>query len=627
LFNLVHKHKRIVQFILVLLVIPFAIWGLESYDFGGSRGAVATVNGMEISQREFEEQLRQQQEQLRRMLGRNYDPAILDTPESRAAILDSLISQRLVASAAAEANLTVTDDMLVELIHSAPAFQTDGQFSKAQYEAALRMQSPPLTAAQFESRLRRDLVLQQLGRAVADGAIAPRTVSERLVDLETQVREVSEFRIPAKQFMGQVKLEDAALKEYYEANTAEFRTPERVRADYVLLSADALARNEQISAEEVKRHWEAQYGKQFAERDAARKKIESILAEVRKDPGRFAEIAKQRSDDRASAEQGGDLGFQPRGSFVKPFEDALYRMKVGQISDVVETEFGFHVIRLTDVRKKDGKEERRASHILVSAPADARPLAEMRPQIEAELRKQRGARLFAEAAETFSNLVYEQPDSLQPAAERFKLPVRTTPWITKSPNQELGPLDNPKLLAALFSPDAVKNKRNTDAIEVAPGTLVSARVAEHQPAAQRSFEEVKGEIAEKLRRTQAAKLAQKEGAAKLEQLRKGGDAGIKWGTARSVSRRDAKGLPADILTPVVSADVSKLPAYIGIPIPETGYLLLRISKVMEGDRKAAGAEPEARASQLYGAAQYQAYLDSLRAQADIEIMRENLERK
>jgi peptidyl-prolyl cis-trans isomerase D len=626
LFNLVHRHKRVVQAILALLIVPFAIWGVESFRTSGARpDTVAEVNGLRISQREFESELRRQQDQLRRMLGRNYDPAVFDTAETRRSLLDSLISQKLLASAAQKGGLAVTDEMIADLIHSAPAFQVEGQFNRARYETALRTQDPPMSPAQFELRLRHDLALQQLGRAVADSAFAPRSVAERLARLETQKRDVTEARIPAQQFLGKVQVDEAKVKAYYEANGDEFRMPERVRAEYVMLSAEALAKEEQVSADEVKAFWEKQYGAQFAERDKARKKVDAVLAEVKKEPAKFAEVAKRESADTASAQQGGDLGFQPRGSFVKPFEEALWRMKPGEISGVVESEFGFHIIRLAEVRKKDGKEERRASHILIATPGDARPLAEMRPQIEAELKKQRAQKRFVEAAEAFGNMVYEQSDSLKPAAERFKLPVRSTPWIEKSAKQELGPLDNPKLLAALFSSDAIEKKRNTDAVEVAPGALVSARVIEHQPPAQRKFEDVKAEITEKLRRREAVELARKDGEAKLAELRKGGDAGLKWGAAKSVSRREPQGLAAEALTPIVSADVSKLPAYVGLT-QEAGYVIYRISKVSDV-APPAGGQTEARAGQVYGAAQYEAYLASLRERADISVTPGALEKK
>jgi peptidyl-prolyl cis-trans isomerase D len=312
---------------------------------------------------------------------------------------------------------------------------------------------------------------------------------------------------------------------------------------------------------------------------------------------------------------------------VKPFEDTVFRMKEGQVSDAVESEFGYHIIKLTGIQRKDGKEERRSSHILIPAPADAKPFEAMREQIEADLKKQRSARRFAESADAFQNMVYEQSDSLKPAAERFKLKIQTTAWISKSAHQELGALDNPKLIAALFSSDALRSKRNTDAIEVAPNTLVAARVVEYQPTAQRKFEEVKGEIAEMLKRREATELAQKEGAAKLELLRKGADAGVKWGPAKSVSRREAQGLPNEVLRPVLTADVSKLPAYVGMPVADAGYVLVRISKVMESDPKKQPADSGQRTAGLLGAAQYEAYVASLRKQADIEINQANLEKK
>jgi peptidyl-prolyl cis-trans isomerase D len=628
MFDWVQKHKLIAQIFLGLIAITFATWGIESYTrVQGSRDAVATVDGMEIQQREFSEELRRQQEQLRQMFRGQIDPAMLDTPESRRALLDSLIGQRLVAASAHKAQLAVPDELLYDTITSIPAFQVEGKFSKQQYETVLRQQNPPLSPRQFEERMRQDLAVQQLTRALGDSAIAPRSVAARLSALESQQREVSEARIAAQQFLPQVKIDDAALKTYYEAHPDEFRVPERVRAEYLVLSQQGLQAQETVTAEEVAKHWEATYGAQAREREEARKKAQAILAAVRKDPGSFAELAKKESQDPGSRDNGGDLGFAPRGAFVKPFEDAVFRLKEGAISDIVESEFGLHIIRLTGIRRVDGKEERRASHILVNAPGAAKPLEAQRADIEAELKKQKAARRFAEAAENFSNMVYEQADSLKPAAERFKLPLQTSGWISRSRNQELGALDNPKLLAALFSSDSLQNKRNTDAIEVAPNTLVAARVVEHQPAKQRSFDEVKKELAERLRQREAAELAQKDGAAKLEQLRKGQGAGVTWGSPKLVSRASPQGMPGEVLREVVSADVGKLPAYVGMQVPGAGYLLVRISKVVEAPPKQPEADSAARIAGIYGAAQYEAYVDSLRSRADIELNAANLEKK
>ena len=616
MFDLVHKHKRIVQIILGLLIIPFAIWGLESYtQFGGGRDTVATVNGMDISQREFAEELRRQQEQLRRMFGGSIDPAALDSPESRRAVLDGLIAQRLLAREAARANMMMSREAVIEAITTAPEFQEDGKFSTAKYSAYLASRgiSDQGNVAELQSRI----PLARFAGAIAETAIAPRAVAARLAALQAQKREIAEARVSEKDFLAQVKIEEAQVKAHYEANKAEYRTPERVRAEYVVLSAEALARQDPPTEAEIKAAYDAR-ASQFRVEEQRRAshilvktkdEAENILQEAKKAPGRFAELAKKHSQDSGSAANGGDLGWFGRGMMVKPFEEAVFKLAQNDMQ-VVESEFGFHVVRLTGVQA--GK---------------ARAYEEVKKELAEELARQKGQRKFAEAAETFSNLVYEQADSLRPAAERFKLQVQQTGWIGKSARQELGALDNPKLLSALFSSDALQNKRNTDAIEVAPNTLVAARVLEHQPAAQRSFEEIKGEITEQLRRREASALALKDGTAKLEKLRKGEEAGVKWSAPKVVSRREAQGLSGNVLRQVMSADTSKLPAYVGVPVPDGGYTLVRVSKVIEEPVKESDPQVSAGAAQLYGGAQYEAYIASLRAQADIEINRKNLEAK
>jgi peptidyl-prolyl cis-trans isomerase D len=616
MFDLVHKHKRVVQVILALLVIPFAIWGVESYtQFGGGRETVAMVNGMEISRRQFGEEMRRQQEQTRRMFGGAIDPALLDTPESRRAVLEALIGQRLLAAEAARAHMVMSREAVIEAITSAPEFQEDGKFSTAKYSAYLA--SRGLSDQGNVAELQTQIPLARFVGSISETAIAPRSVAGRLAALEAQKREVSEARISDQQFLPQVKIDDAQVKAHYDANQADYRTPERVRAEYVVLSAEALAREEPPAEAEVKAAYEAR-ASQFRVEEQRRAshvlvktkdEAERLFQEAKKAPGRFAELAKKHSQDPGSAEKGGDLGWFGRGMMVKPFEDAVFKLGQNEMQ-VVESEFGFHVIRLTGVQA-----------------AKARPYEEARKELADELARHKGQRRFAEAAETFNNLAYEQSDSLKPVAERFKLQVQQTGWIAKSARQELGALDNPKLLAALFSSDALKNRRNTDAIEVAPNTLVAARVLEHQPAAQRDFTETKGEIAEQLRRREASALALKDGTAKLDKLRKGEDPGVKWGPPRLVSRRDAQGLPINILRHVVSADTSKLPAYVGIPIPDGGYSLVRITKVIEEPAKEGDPQIAARAAQLYGAAQYEAFVDSLRSRAEIEVNRKNLEAK
>lgn len=616
MFDLVQKYKRVIQVFLGLIAITFATWGIESYTrFSGARDAVASVNGMEISQREFAEEMRRQQEQMQRMFGGAVDPSMLDSPETRRLVLESLISQRLLASEASRAHMFMSREAVIDAITQAPEFQENGKFSPAKYSAYLasRGVTDQGNVAELQSRI----PLIRIASAVADTAVAPRSVAARLAALEAQKREVAETRIALQQFLPQVKIDEAQIKAHYDANQADYRTPERVRAEYIVLSAEALARQEPPTEAEIKAAYDARASQFRVEEQRrashilvkTREEADKLLAELKKNSARFAELAKKHSQDPGSAEKGGDLGFFGRGMMVKPFEEAVFKLGQNE-TQVVESEFGFHVVRVTGIQA--GK---------------ARAYDEVRKDLAAELARQKGQRRFAEAAEAFSNLVYEQPDSLKPAAERFKLQVQTTGWIAKSARQELGALDNPKLLAALFSSDALKNKRNTDAIEVAPSTLVAARVLEHQPAAQRNFDEVKKEIAELLRNREASALALKDGQGKLEKLRKGEDAGVKWGASRLVSRRDAQGLPFNVLRQVVAADVSKLPAYVGVPIPDAGYVLVRISKVVEDQPKEGDPQLAARANTLYGNAQYEAYVESLRARADVEINAASLEKK
>jgi peptidyl-prolyl cis-trans isomerase D len=617
MFDLVHKYKRVIQVFLGLIAITFVGWGVENYTSmrQAGAGAVASVNGMDISEREFQEQLRSQQEQMRRMFGGAIDPSVLDSPESRRAVLEGMIEQRLIAREAARAHLLMSRQAVIEAITSAPEFQEDGKFSSAKYSAYISSQG--LSDEGYVAQLQSQLPLQRISGAVGATAIAPKTVATRLAALEAQKREVSESRIELQPFLAKVKIDDAQLKAHYDANLADYRTPERVRAEYLVLSAQALSRDDPPTEQEVKSAYDARAAQYRVEEQRrashilvkSKDEAEKILAEVRKAPNTFAALAKKHSQDPGSAEKGGDLGWFGRGMMVKPFEELVFKLSPNEIR-MVESEFGFHVVRLTGVQA--GK---------------ARPFEEVRKELAEELAREKGQKKFAEAAERFNDVVYEQADSLQPAAERFKLKVQTTGWIAKSAKQELGALDNPKLLAALFSVDAIQNKRNTDAIEVAPNTLVAARVLEHQPAAQRSFDEVKGEIAELLRRREASALALKDGVAKLEQLKSGSEAGIKWGPPRQVSRRDPQGLPLNVLRQVVSADTSKLPAYIGVPIPDGGYSLLKITRVIEEPVKAEDPQVTGRAAQLFGNADYEAYVESLRQRADIDIRPGALEKK
>jgi len=626
MFTLLRKNKIILQLFLGVIALSFALWGVQSYEtVFSSSDTVAEVGGIRITQREFARALEQQRERLTAMLGRGYDPAAFDTAEMRRELLDSMISQRVLAVFAARHDMTVGDQQLREAIAGVPAFHEDGKFSLERYRSLLRAQN--LTEAQFEYDLRGDLVMQQVTAGVADSAFAPRAVARRLAAARAQTREAAEQIFSPEQFRAQVKLAPDAVAAYYKANPKEFESPEQVRAEFVVLSQAAMAERETVDAGEVRAYYDQTMAPRFRERTEARQRIDGILAEARKNPERFAELAKAHSQDTGSAQEGGALGYFGRGAMVKPFEDAVFRLKQGEISPVVETEFGFHIIRLTGVRKGDrGADERAASHILITAPKDAKAFEAARAEIEAELKRQRLLKKFPESAEAFSNVAYEQPDSLQPLAERFGLKIERSGWLSRESEQGDDPLANRRLRTALFTEEAIRLKRNTEVVEVSPGTLVAARVAEHKPAALRPFDEVRADIGRMLAEREALALARRAGEEKLAALAAGKDAGIRWPAPRTVSREKPEGLDGGALAAVFGADASKLPAYVGVSLGDRGYALYRISGVNDatdlGDQRLTASQ--------FGLARqraredYLSFVAGMRARTDIRINEQNL---
>ena len=627
MFEFIRTHQRLMQFLLLLLIFPsFAFFGLESYTrFSERDNAVAKVAGQSITQQEWDAAQREQMERFRQMLGSQFDPKMFDTPEAKQSILDNLIVQRVLAHEVVRNHLLVSDQALQQTILGMPGLTTaDGKFDGERYKSLLAMQG--MTPAVYEARLRQDLAMQQVNNAIQATAFSPKSVASKLSDLNDQEREVQELLFRASDYVSRVKVTNEMLKTYYEKNISQFEIPEQVNAEYVVLDSNAIASHIPVSDADIKSYYEQNakhYGTEEqrrashilikadknapeAEKSAAKKKAEQLLAQVRKSSSDFAKVAKENSQDPGSAERGGDLDFFGKGMMVKPFEDAAFKLKKGEISDVVQSDFGYHIIMLTDIK-----------------PATTKTLGEVKSEITAEIRKQQAAKKYAELAEQFTNMVYEQSDSLKPVADKLKLNIQTVSNLTRSPNRAISPAapyNNPKFLKVIFSDDAIKNKRNTDAVEVAPNTLIAGRVVEYKPATKRPFDEVKDIVRERVVQSEALNLAHKAGEEKLAALKAGGDAGG-FSAAKSLSRVKSDSMSAAALQAIMRADTSKLPAYAGADLGPQGYGVYRINKVTQSatpDTTRRQAEQQQIANAL-AQQEMLAYLEALKKKAKVEI--------
>jgi peptidyl-prolyl cis-trans isomerase D len=586
MFEFIRTHQRLMQLLLLLLILPsFVLVGVSQYESRGNSDGVATVDGRKITQQEWETAQRRQIDQARAMMGAQFDQKQFETPEAKQEVLDGLVAERAISAEVARSHLTVGNEALYKAIQEQTGLRkADGSFDLDAYKAFLTSQG--MSAEGFQERIRYQMAVQQLAASVQSTAFAPRSVAGRLSDINDQQREVQEMLFPSESFAAQVKVTDEMVKAFYEKNAALFQVPEQIKAQYVIFNADAVEKQVNVTDAEIADAYNknkarfstpekrsashilvtaAKDAKQ-AEDAAAKAKAQAILAEVQKAPSDFAKIAKAQSQDPGSAELGGDLGVVEKGLFDKPVEDAVFQLKEGETSGLVRSSFGYHIVKVTKI-----------------VPASQKPLEDAKPEIAAELKKTKLSAKYSELAETFTNTVYEQSDSLKPVADKLGLSIETVEGLTRTPNPALGKqlVNNDKFLKAIFAQDAIANKRNTEAVEVAPSTLVAGRVLEFKPATKRPLADVEGVIRQRVTQEEELRLARQAGEAKLAAFKASGDA-TGFGDVKVLSRTmQQPAINPTAAIAVLKADVSKLPAYIGVELPGQGYGVYRIGKVSQ----------------------------------------------
>jgi peptidyl-prolyl cis-trans isomerase D len=589
MYDFVHKNKRMVQIILAIMVLPFAFVGVDSYVRNiGNDQDVATVGGKPISAVDFENALRQQQDQMRNILGRNFDPAMFDNAEVRQQVLDGVINQRLLAEKATNLSLTAPDAELRRVILEIPAFQEDGKFSEKRYDDALK--GIGQSRLMFEQRLRSDLSQQPMQDALSRAAFIGNAQAAAYQRITEEAREVQVAQIAPDAYLAKVKVSDADLRAEYDKNPDAYRAPEQVKVEYLKLDQTQLAAQVTLSADELKTEYDKRT-KEFSapeerkashillnvEKDdkgkvkpdslaAMKAKAEEIIKKVGSDAAKFAEAAKAESKDPGSATQGGDLGFNGRGVMVKPFDDAMFSMKSGEVRGPIETDFGVHIIRLTEIK-----------------PERVRAFDEVKAQIESETKQARASKLFAESAEKFQNRAYEEGDSYAKLAEELKLKPVKTDWLTRGQVQAIA-AGNQKLAQAVFSPANIASKRNSESIDLGNNSMISARVLEHKPSAVRPFDDVKAQIATQLQRKAATEMAVSEGIEKTKAVAAGRDVGLTFGAVQKLTRQGSvPGVNANLSKQVFSADLSKGLAVVGAASDAGGYSIVRVLKTIDAE--------------------------------------------
>ena len=618
-----HTNGWMAKVILALITVPFALFGIDSYlSQSGRDVAVAKVNGDKISMQEYSNAIENVRNRMQ--ADGKVDAALLDSPQLKQSVLDGLITRRLVNAEIRKANFKISDEQLSQHILGMPEFQENGKFSEDIYQKTLAQNK--LTATKFENDRRSELLTQQARDGLAALVSVPKGVAEQTLQYAYQQREVSAAEIKTAQFISQIKVTPEQVKAYYELHKDKFVVPEQVKLEFAMLSAASFVAQMKVDDKEIKDFYDANSAKfqgdeqrhashilisrgtTDKDKAAAKAKAEDVLAQLRKAPKSFEALAMKYSQDPSGA-KGGDLGTFGRGAMVKPFEDAVFGMKVGQISDLVESEFGYHIIRLDGISGQNTSFD------------------SLKLQIKGDLSWQKAQAKYAELADDFSNTVYEQSGSLKPAADKFNLQLQTSDWLSRDDGAKF--FKNEKLMNSVFSEAVLKDKRNTEAIEVSPNNMMSARVVDYKASAPRTFDEVKGGIEAVLKLEQAVKLATDKGVASLAKL-KAGDAGkdLEWIAPVTVDRKNAQGLTDIVMNQVFKIDASKLPAYAGFVNGKTSYTIVKILSVanaLKDDEAKKTAEADLQAAM---AAEYvSAYGQSLKAKSDVVVNRKLLETK
>ncbi|MGV8960843.1 MAG: peptidyl-prolyl cis-trans isomerase [Stenotrophomonas sp.] len=583
----------------------------------------------EITTEEFRTRFEQMRMQARQQQGDNFDPREFETVENKLAVLDQLIDEQVVRLASDEAGIVIGDAAVRDYIASIPAFQRDGKFDAEQYRLALAQGAPARTPAQFEQLVRDSLQQSIIPSALAQSGFATKGESERLLKLLGETRDVEVALLPAIE-ADTAEVGDAEIKQWYDGHVQDFRQPEAVSIEYVELNAanmpaataadDATLRHryEEEKArfvapeQRLASHILISAGADAASQKAAEAKAGTLAAEAKAPGADFAALAKANSDDPGSKAEGGDLGWVEKGVMVQPFEEALFAMKPGEVSGPVKTEFGYHVLKLREVKGGEGK-----------------PFDEVRDQLAAEQLQADTEHAFNELSGRLVDLVYKNPTALEPAAKEVGLPVQVLGPFNRT--SASGVAANPAVLRAAFSDVLVQDGTVSDPIEISPNHTVMIRVTAHTPEQVLPLDKARDKVIVAIRADRVEKASLKAVDALLAKLAAGQTLQA-LANSEHLQVMPMPGLPRMAPMPSMAANhaifaapvpVGGAPSYGKVEMDDGRYAVFAVTKVTPGDLAEVPEPQQAmlkqQLSQIDGAAAAKAYVDAMRKRFKVQI--------
>lgn len=631
MFNFIRKHQRLMLLVILVLILPsFVLLGVSGYSsYTSGDEELVTVGDQAVTAQEYDMARRNQLNMLQRSMGGAFDPALVETPAAKQQLLDSLVDRRVLIDVATKDRFSVSDMALRQAIASNPELQENGVFSPQLYTMLLAQQG--MSLQDFEQSQRAELALSRVIAPVVQTATLPDFVLGELEEILLETRLIQTYDFAAQEVLAQQTVTEEEVQAWYDNNQEALRLPDYVNVDYLLLNEEAAVKSvPAVNDEDLEAYYEQnkarfitparihlshillQLSKNDSEHQAVQQEAKALASQAQSNPEAFAELAQEHSQDKGSASNGGELGWITHGNWPIALQNAVFALKEGQVSDVIEGPDGYHIFKVNAYE-----------------PEQSQSFESVKAEIADEVRQQLAAEKFAEMATQLTQLVYESPESLDAAADALGLPVLTAQGVARdrmlaaeelgiAPSEHFALLEDPRVRRALFTTQSLQDQHNAGVIEISSDTILTVRVNEFVPAHAPALEQLYDQVVQVLQEEKAVAAARAAGQEQLELLQSGEPVNLAFSTEQYVSRIDPGSMSTGSLEALMAVDTAQLPAYVGVDLPN-GYQLIKVLGQEEGeiDPRLVTAI-QGQLQQIWSDAQEQIFMKALREQLHVK---------